>query len=81
MTIKRKGPLGDMLPPKSGETRRITPSIPQEDVDDRPNVGSVRPEDYPAADRLLAAKLTDSPKQGRKAGADAGAGRSASDGR
>lgn len=81
MTIKRKGPLGDMLPPKPDETRKITPTIPQEDVDDRPNVGSVRPEDYPAADRRLAAKLTDSPKQGRKDGTGAGAGRSAIDGR
>ena len=37
--------------PREGDERDDTPgSLEQEDVEDRPNVGQVSPEDYPAVD-------------------------------
>jgi hypothetical protein len=49
-----RGPLGDARPDagENGETMR--PSLPPEDVEDRENVGIVKPEDYPLSDRQIA---------------------------
>jgi hypothetical protein len=46
----RRGPLGDARP--SVDDPASTPGgLPPEDVDDRPNVGTVKPEDYPKDQR------------------------------
>lgn len=46
----RRGPLGDARP--SVDDPAPTPGgQPQEDVEDRPNVGTVKPEDYPEDQR------------------------------
>lgn len=42
-----RGPLGDVLPDRPGPDPRTRGGQPQEDVEDRPNVGTVKPEDYP----------------------------------
>jgi len=42
----RQGPLGDVLPQK-GPDPRTRGGQRQEDVNDRPAVGTVKPEDYP----------------------------------
>jgi hypothetical protein len=49
-----RGPFGDARPDKPGSDPRTGGSLPQEDVEDRPNVSTVKPEDYPAADREIA---------------------------
>jgi len=49
-----RGPFGDARPDKPGPDPRTGGSLPQEDVEDRPNVSTVEPEDYPAADRDIA---------------------------
>lgn len=41
------GPLGDARPDPDGVDTRTRGGQPQEDVDDRPNVSTVLPEDYP----------------------------------
>lgn len=69
MSERKTGPLGDILPPETGETRAANPVTPQEDVENRDNVGMVQPEDYPAAERALASELTGAPKPGRVPGA------------
>lgn len=46
-----RGPLGDARPGNEKEDPRAEPSLQQEDIGERVNVGSVKPEDYPAADR------------------------------
>lgn len=44
----RQGPLGDIIPGQTDEAEpRIRGGKPPEDVSDRPNVGSVTPDDYP----------------------------------
>ena len=50
---KRKpdGPLGDQLPGRENSDPRTSGGQPQEDVEDRPNVSTVKPEDYPESDR------------------------------
>jgi len=46
----RRGPLGDVRP--EHDSPKSTPGgQPQEDVEDRPNVSTVTPEDYPADER------------------------------
>lgn len=46
-----RSPFGDARPDNSKNDPRANPSLPQEDVEDRENVSTVTPEDYPAADR------------------------------
>lgn len=43
-----KGPLGDVLPHDNEGETKTGGSLKPEDVDDRPNVGTVKPEDYPS---------------------------------
>lgn len=45
------GPYGDARPDNVKDDPRANRSLPQEDVEDRENVSTVTPEDYPAADR------------------------------
>jgi hypothetical protein len=47
---KKRGPFGDARPGADRNTD-ITPSLTEETVSDRENVGTVTPEDYPLADR------------------------------
>lgn len=44
------GPLGDVMPEK-GLDPRTPGGLPQQKVEDRDNVGTVKPEDYPADQR------------------------------
>lgn len=46
-----RGPLGDALPGREKEDPRAVGGQKPEDVDDRPMVGTVTPEDYPEQDR------------------------------
>lgn len=46
-----RGPLGDTLSGREKADPRTGGAQPQEKVEDRPNVGTVRPEDYPEKDR------------------------------
>lgn len=46
-----RGPLGDPLPGREKADPRTGGAQPQEKVEDRPNVGTVKPEDYPEKDR------------------------------
>lgn len=46
-----QGPLGDPLPGREKADPRTGGGQPQEDVEDRPHVGTVRPDDYPEQDR------------------------------
>lgn len=46
-----RGPYGDARPGNVKNDPRANPSLPQEKVDDRENVSTVSPEDYPLADR------------------------------
>jgi hypothetical protein len=48
-----RGPFGDTRPDNTKNDTRATPSLPQENVEDRENVSTVTPEDYPLADRAL----------------------------
>lgn len=45
-----RGPLGDARPDHEAEDDRPK-GKPVEEVEDRPNVGTVKPEDYPVKDR------------------------------
>ena len=47
----RRGPAGDVQPNFEDPDPRTRGGQKQEDVEDRPNVGVVTPEDYPRADR------------------------------
>jgi len=49
--LQRRGPAGDARPNYEDPDPRTRGGKPQEDVEDRPNVGVVTPEDYPEADR------------------------------
>lgn len=42
-----RGPLGDARPDAGGDARPTPGGQPPEKVEDRPNVGTVKPEDYP----------------------------------
>lgn len=46
-----RGTYGDARPGNVKDDPRANPSLPQEKVDDRENVSTVSPEDYPLADR------------------------------
>lgn len=46
-----RGPFGDARPGDEKADNRAKGSLPQEKVEDRPTVSTVKPEDYPAADR------------------------------
>jgi hypothetical protein len=47
----RRGPAGDSRPNENDPDPRTGGSLPQEDVEDRPGVSKVSPEDYPADQR------------------------------
>jgi len=47
----RRGPLGDARPNKDDPDPRTAGGQPQEDVEDRPSVSTVTPEDYPEDQR------------------------------
>lgn len=50
-TQKREGPLGDAIPSKDAPDDQTQGGQEPEKIEDRPNVGTVKPEDYPAQDR------------------------------
>lgn len=43
----KRGPLGDARPDANNADVDVHPNMPQENVENRENVGSVKPEDYP----------------------------------
>jgi hypothetical protein len=45
--LPRRGPLGDVIPDREGPNSRTPGGQTPEKVEDRPNVGIVKPEDYP----------------------------------
>lgn len=49
--LPRRGPAGDGRPNDQDVDPRTRGGNRQEDVEDRPSVGTVEPEDYPAKDR------------------------------
>lgn len=49
--LPTRGPLGDERPHADDLDPRTRGSNRQEDVEDRPSVSTVTPEDYPKADR------------------------------
>jgi hypothetical protein len=49
--LPRRGGAGDARPNAEDPDPRTRGGKPQEDVEDRPTVSTVTPEDYPAADR------------------------------
>ena len=49
--IPRRGPAGDVRPNQDDPDPRTRGGQPQEDVEDRPAVGTVKPDDYPDEDR------------------------------
>jgi hypothetical protein len=46
-----RGPLGDARPDAPGEPNKTPGSLPPEKVEDRGDVGTVHPEDYPKSER------------------------------
>ncbi|WP_206240102.1 hypothetical protein [Novosphingobium terrae] len=48
---EKEGPLGDVIPDADDRDTRTGGAQPAEPVEDRPNVGQVKPEDYPLEDR------------------------------
>ncbi|HTH27596.1 MAG TPA: hypothetical protein VL918_03910 [Sphingobium sp.] len=50
-TGPRRGPPGDVIPSDTDLGPRTSGGSPPEEVEDRRNVGKVRPEDYPLKDR------------------------------
>ena len=53
VTEMDRGPLGDARPDNVKDDPRANRSLPQADVEDRENVSTVKPEDYPEADRAI----------------------------
>ncbi|MBB6124189.1 hypothetical protein [Sphingobium subterraneum] len=49
--MPRREPAGDVQPDENDIDPRTAGGQPQEKVEDRPNVSTVTPEDYPEADR------------------------------
>jgi len=49
--VPRRGHAGDVHPNADDLDPRTRGGKPQEDVEDRPSVGTVTPEDYPKPDR------------------------------
>ena len=54
VTEMDRGPFGDARPDNVKDDTRANRSLPRADVDDRENVSTVTPEDYPEADRAIA---------------------------
>jgi len=52
--LPRHGPAGDVRPNENDPDDRTGGGRRQEDVEDRPSVSSVTPEDYPQAEREAA---------------------------
>jgi hypothetical protein len=50
---ENRGPYGDARPDNTKLDPRTRGSRPQEKVEDRENVSTVTPEDYPVADRAI----------------------------
>jgi len=50
-TEERQGPLGDVIPTDDRPGTQTVGGQKPEAVEDRPNVSTVKPEDYPEADR------------------------------
>jgi hypothetical protein len=48
---EQRGPLGDARPDHDAPDPRTRGGQPQEKVEDRPNVSTVTPEDYPKGQR------------------------------
>ncbi|HET6526877.1 hypothetical protein [Sphingopyxis sp.] len=46
-----RGPLGEAYPEKAGDKGKTPGSLPPEKVEDRDNVGTATPDDYPREDR------------------------------
>lgn len=77
--IVPRGPSGDARPDATDESRKTSGSLPPEKVEDRDNVGTVRPEDYPLEDRAAGDAATNrgarkSGGSGPVSGSGAGAG-------
>lgn len=51
----RRGPLGDVRPDENDPDPRTGGGQPPEKVEDRPAVGTVKPEDYPEEERAKGA--------------------------
>ena len=49
--LPRRGPAGDVQPSDDDPDPRTRGGKSQEAVEDRPSVGTVKPEDYPEDDR------------------------------
>lgn len=49
--LPRRGPAGDVQPDENDVDPRTRGGKPQEKVEDRPSVSTVRPEDYPVSQR------------------------------
>ena len=49
--LQRRGPLGDATPSENDPDPRTGGGQPQEAVEDRPAVSTVKPEDYPEDQR------------------------------
>jgi hypothetical protein len=54
-----RGPLGDARPDARPEPPKSHGGQPPEKVEDRPTVGTVKPEDYPAQERRDGAVIQD----------------------
>lgn len=51
VTEMDRGAFGDARPDNTKDDPRANRSLPQANVDDRENVSTVKPEDYPLSDR------------------------------
>ena len=54
VTETDRGPFGDARTDNTMDDTRANRSLPQADVEDRENVSTVTPEDYPVTDRSIA---------------------------
>jgi|GEM_PF-4215513 len=52
----RQGPFGDIIP-KDEDSAAAPGGKPQEDVEDRPVVGKIKPSDYPEKDRARSSRF------------------------
>lgn len=63
-----RGPLGDARPDATDENIKTPGAQPPEKVEDRENVSSVRPEDYPREDRAVTDSGADNRERRRSEG-------------
>lgn len=49
--LPHRGPVGDLQPNEDDPDPRTRGGKSQEEVEDRPSVGTVKPDDYPETDR------------------------------